>query len=342
VTVRIRDSGRRDGRPVGPCGDVAHHPRRRGADRAEAAYDGRVLGALRTFALTALSMIAFAANSLLCRAALRGGAIDATSFTAIRLASGAAMLFAVTRIGAGRDGADASNDRGRDGSWASATALTVYATGFSYAYLRLGAGAGALLLFGTVQLTMIGGGLIRGERPSPRQWIGLAIAAAGMVVINLPSLDAPPLTGAALMVAAGIGWGVYSLRGRGAQRPIRTTAGNFLRSVPFAAAFAAIAIAANAAVTARGVALAAASGAITSGLGYCVWYAVLPSLGAARAAIVQLSVPVIAALGGIALLDEPLRRHVAIGGAIILGGLALALWRRSAAARVATVAAAAR
>src|SRR5215470_4297185 len=223
-------------------------------------------------------MICFAANSLLCRAALRGGAI--------------------------------------------------YAVAFSYAYLRLGAGAGALLLFGSVQLTMIAGGLLRGERPSLRQWIGLAVAATGMVVINLPSLEAPPLSGAVLMIIAGIGWGIYSLRGRGAKRPIMATAGNFLRCLPFSVALGAIAVAATAELTTRGVVLAIVSGAVTSGLGYCLWYAVLPSLGAARAAIVQLSVPVIAAVGAILLLDEPLRRHVAIGGAIILGGLALALWQR--------------
>jgi drug/metabolite transporter (DMT)-like permease len=298
-----------------------------------------VLGALSTFALTTATMIAFAANSLLCRAALRGGAIDAMSFTAIRLVSGAAILFAITRAWSGDDAADPAGGRG---SWRSAIALGAYAIAFSYAYLRLGAGAGALLLFGSVQLTMITGGLIRGERPSPRQWLGLALAATGMVVINLPGLDAPPPAGAALMIAAGVGWGIYSLGGRGAKRPIRTTAGNFVRSLPFAAVFGAIAIAATAQITARGVVLAVVSGAVTSGLGYCLWYAVLPSLGAARGAIVQLSVPVIAALGAIVLLDEPLRRHLAIGGAIILGGLALALWQRRAAPRSPPAVAAAR
>jgi drug/metabolite transporter (DMT)-like permease len=288
-----------------------------------------LLGALSTFALTTATMIAFAANSLLCRAALRGGAIDAVSFTAIRFLSGTLVLVAITQA---RRSAD---DTGRHGSWGAAIALGGYAITFSLAYLRLGAGAGALLLFGSVQFTMIAGGLARGERPSLRQWFGLAVAAVGMVVINLPSLDAPPLGGAALMIAAGVGWGLYSLRGRGAKRPIRATAGNFVRCLPFTAAYGAIAIAATAQVTARGVLLAAASGTITSGLGYCVWYAVLPSLGAARGAIVQLSVPVIAAVGAIVLLDEPLRRHLAIGGAIILGGLALALWQRRLAPAVA-------
>jgi len=287
-----------------------------------------VLGALSTFALTTATMIAFAANSLLCRAAVRGGAIDALSFTAIRFLSGTLVLVAITQV-------RRSDDTGRDGSWGAAIALGGYAIAFSLAYLRLGAGAGALLLFGSTQFTMIGGGLVRGERPSLRQWVGLAVAGVGMVVINLPSLDAPPPGDAALMIAAGVGWGLYSLGGRGAKRPIRATTGNFVRCLPFTLAYGAIAIAATAHVTARGAVLAAVSGVVTSGLGYCVWYAVLPSLGAARGAIVQLSIPVIAAIGGIVLLDEPLRRDVAIGGAIILGGLALALWQRRAAPAVA-------
>lgn len=284
------------------------------------AYDAGV-DALSTFALTAATMIAFAGNSLLCRAALHGGAIDAMSFTAIRLASGTLVLVAITQ-------ARRRGDPGSGGSWIAAIVLAGYAIAFSVAYVRLDAGVGALLQFGSAQLTMITGGLVHGERPSPRQWIGLAVAAVGMAVINLPGLEAPPPGGAALMIAAGVGWGLYSLRGRGARRPIRATAGNFVRCLPFTAAFGAIAVAGAGQVTARGAVLAAVSGAITTGLGYCVWYAVLPSLGAARGAIVQLSVPVIAAAGAIVLLDEPLRRPVAIGGAIILGGLALALWQR--------------
>lgn len=283
---------------------------------------------LRIFALTTATMIAFAANSLLCRAALRGGAIDAASFTSIRLASGALVLLAITQ--ARRDTAEPRGSRGGSGSWQSALALAAYAVAFSYAYLRIGASTGALLLFGSVQLTMITGGLLRGERPTPRQWIGFLVAAAGMIMINLPRLDPPPLDGATLMLASGVAWGIYSLRGRGAARPLATTAGNFVRSVPIAVVLAAIAVVTSAHLTTRGVILALVSGGIASGLGYCLWYAVLPSLGAARAAFVQLSVPVIAAGGAIALLDEPLHRHVAIGGAVILGGLGLALWRPAA------------
>lgn len=281
-----------------------------------------MFGQLRVFALTLATMVAFAANSLLARAALRGGAIDATSYTAIRLASGALVLVAITQA------RRAPGQPARDGSWWSAFVLCVYAIAFSCAYLSLGAGTGALLLFGSAQLTMLTGALLRGERPTIRQWIGFAIAATGLVVLNLPSLDPPPPGGAALMLASGVGWGLYSLHGRGAARPIAATAGNFARSVPFAIVLGAIALATSAHLTERGVLLAIVSGAITSGLGYCIWYTVMPSLGAARGAFVQLSVPVIAAAGGLVLLAEPLRRHVAIGGAIILGGLALALYRR--------------
>lgn len=291
---------------------------------ARSTYDAAMLGRPWIFALTAATMIAFAANSLLCRAALRGGAIDATSYTAIRLASGALVLVAITLARRTTEPA-----RGA-GSWWSALVLGVYAITFSLAYVRIGAGTGALLLFGSTQLTMITGGLLRGEHPTPRQWIGLAVAAGGVVMINLPSLDPPPLAGAALMLGSGVGWGVYSLHGRGATRPIAATAGNFARSTPFAALFAAVALATSGHVTTRGAVLAIASGGITSGLGYCLWYAVLPSLGAARAAIVQLSIPVIAAGGAILLLDEPLRLHVAVGGGVILGGLALALGRPGA------------
>ncbi|HET9627584.1 MAG TPA: DMT family transporter [Kofleriaceae bacterium] len=282
---------------------------------------------LRLFLLTTVAMIAFAANSLLCRAALRDGALDATSYTAIRLASGALVLAIVVqaRRGATKGAAPAV---GGAGSWASALALAGYAIAFSYAYLQLSAGTGALLLFGAVQLTMIVGALVRGERPARHQWLGYAIALAGMVTINLPSLNAPPPTGAALMIASGIAWGIYSLRGRGAARPIETTAGNFVRSVPLALVLAAVAVASHGHVSARGALLSIASGGLASGLGYCLWYLVLPALGAARGAIVQLAVPVLAAASAVVVLHEPVRRDVAIGGAIVLGGLAIALWPR--------------
>jgi drug/metabolite transporter (DMT)-like permease len=274
-------------------------------------------GLARTAALTAAAMIAFAANSLLCREALRTGAIDAASFTAIRLVSGAVILVALARRAASREPPA--------GSWPSALALTIYAIAFSAAYLEMGAGTGALILFGSVQITMIAGGVIRGERPQPAQWLGVAIALGGLVAIAGPTLHAPPPAAAALMAGAGIAWGIYSLRGRGVTRPLAATAGNFLRSVPFAAAIAATGLVAGAWVTARGAGLAIASGALASGMGYSLWYAAVPSLGATRAAVVQLSVPVIAAAGAIALLGEELTPALAGGGAAVVGGLALAL-----------------
>ena len=290
-----------------------------------------MLAQLRLFALTTLTMVAFAANSVLCRLALRapGGArggveaaIDPASYTALRLLSGALVLAVIVRLRRARTG------RSDGGSWPSALALAGYAIAFSYAYLQLPAGTGALLLFGAVQLTMIAGALVRGERPRPAQWLGYVVALAGMVVINLPSLEPPPLGAAGLMIGAGIAWGIYSLRGRGAARPIEVTAGNFLRSVPLALGLAGVAVATTSHLSATGVWLALVSGGVASGLGYCLWYLVLPALGAARGAIVQLAVPAITAGSAIALLDEPLRRPVAIGGAIILGGLAIALWPR--------------
>ena len=266
-------------------------------------------------------MTGFAANSLLCRAALRGDAIDAASFTAIRLATGAAVLVAIALVRAGRDTASVRGE----GTWLSALALAAYAIAFSYAYLEIGAAAGALILFGSVQLTMIAGGLLRGERPTARQWLGWLIAVSGLVVINAPGLDPPPPAGAALMIVAGVAWGIYSLRGRGITRPLVATAGNFARSVPIAAVLVVIALSTRAHVSATGIALAAASGGIASGLGYSLWYAAVPSLGATRAAVVQLSVPVLTAIAAIFVLGEPLRTIVALGGLAIIGGLALAL-----------------
>ncbi len=263
-------------------------------------------------------MIGFAANSLLCRAALRGGAIDAPTFTAIRLASGALVLVLIVV-------ARRSSMRGA-GSWPSALALAVYAVAFSFAYLRIGAAVGALILFGCVQLTMIIGGLLRGEHPTPRQWIGWLVAVAGLVALNAPGLDPPPPLGSALMATAGIAWGIYSLRGRGIDRPLLATAGNFARCLPIAAVLLLFHVHAST----TGIMLAMASGAIASGLGYSLWYAAVPSLGAARAAFVQLSVPVITALAAVGLLGETLRPTLAIGGTAIVGGLAIALtaWRR--------------
>lgn len=271
---------------------------------------------LRTFTLTLLAMAAFAGNSLLCRAALRDTGIDAASFTALRIAAGAAALWLIVRW---RQGATSGQ-----GSWPSAVALFAYAAGFSFAYLSLTAATGALLLFGAVQVTMIGVGLARGERLLPGQWSGLALAAAGLVGLLLPGLSAPPLGGALLMVGAGIAWGVYSLRGRAGGDPTTVTAGNFLRACLPAAVLTA-ALLPWATIDAAGAGLALLSGAVTSGIGYAVWYAALPRLSATRAASVQLSVPVLTALAGVLLLAEPLSLRLLLASIAVLGGIALVI-----------------
>lgn len=273
----------------------------------------------RTILWTALAMLAFAANSLLCRQALAKTAIDAASFTAIRVASGALLLALLVRPRLRGDD--------RDGSWGSAVALFAYAAGFSLAYRTLPASTGALLLFGAVQVTMIGRGLARGERLHRGGVCGLVAALGGLVALLLPGLSAPPLAGAALMLGAGVAWGVYSLRGSGGRDPARVTAGNFVRATPFALALAAVAWP-TLQVDVAGCALATASGAITSGLGYTLWYAALRGLTRTAAATVQLSVPVLAGLGGVVLLGEPPSLRLLGAGVAILGGIALVLRER--------------
>jgi drug/metabolite transporter (DMT)-like permease len=267
---------------------------------------------------TTLAMIAFAGNSLLCRQALSYSRIDAASFTTIRLVSGAVVLALIVSL------------RGRRawhaGSWPSAFALFAYAAAFSFAYLSLTAGTGALLLFGAVQVTMIGYGLWSGERMNARQMLGWFAALAGLAGLLWPGLASPPLFGSALMIAAGIAWGLYSLRGRGVADATTTTAGNFLRSVPFALALSLIFLLSSR-VSLEGVAYAAASGALTSGVGYAIWYTAVRGLSAARAAVVQLSVPVITAIGGILLLGEWLSLRLVLASIAILGGIALVIRR---------------
>jgi len=268
--------------------------------------------------LTALAMVAFAGNSLLCRLALAQTTIDAASFTTIRIASGGLALWLIVRA---RRGAVAGN-------WISAFALFAYAAGFSFAYISLPAGTGALLLFGAVQATMIGWGLRKGERLSSLQVAGLVLALAGLGGLMLPGISAPPLVGSLLMIGAGIAWGVYSLRGKGAGDPTGVTAGNFVRAVPFALAVSLVAIPAYS-VDAPGIAYAAASGALASGVGYAIWYTALRGLKATSAATVQLSVPVIAAAGGVAFLGEPITLRLVGASIAILGGVAVVIGSRT-------------
>src|SRR5512139_308742 len=276
----------------------------------------------RLVALTALAMIAFAGNSLLCRAALRHTAIDPASFTAVRLVSGTLTLWLVVRI---RRGATSGR-----GNWLSALALFAYAAGFSFAYASLPAATGALLLFGAVQATMIGHGIRAGERLGRMQLVGLALAFGGLVGLLLPGLSAPPLQGSVLMLGAGFAWGIYSLRGKGAGDPTRMTAGNFLRAVPIAAALSGF-LMQDATLDHAGFGYAVLSGSLASGIGYAIWYTALPALKATQAAIVQLSAPVIAAAGGILFLGEAMTLRLVLASAAILGGIALVILEKPAA-----------
>jgi drug/metabolite transporter (DMT)-like permease len=273
----------------------------------------------RVLLLTALALICFAGNSLLCRLALAAHRIDAASFTAVRLVSGALVLLVLSR-GRVTKGTTAA-------SFISAAALFAYAAPFSFAYLRLGAGMGALILFGCVQATMLGWGLVRGERPGARTWLGIAIAVSGLVGLTLRGKSAPDPLGAALMSLAGVAWGVYTLRGRGSsQDPLLATASSFVRSVPFALLLlVAIIPIQGVHVTTRGIVLAVASGAVASGLGYSIWYAALRHLSATHAAVLQLLVPVLAAAGAVAWLDEKVTLRFGLASAAILGGVALTI-----------------
>jgi drug/metabolite transporter (DMT)-like permease len=275
----------------------------------------------RIVVLTALAMVAFAGNGLLCRIALKTTPIDPSTFTSARLVSGALVLAVLARIG--RDG------KPEGGSFASALALFAYAALYSFAYRSLTAATGALLLFAAVQVTMIGRGLWTGERLGARRAFGLLLALGGLVGLLLPGLTAPPLAGSALMIAAGFAWGVYSLRGRGAGDPTAVTAGNFLRSIPFALACS-VATLGSARWDATGVVYAVLSGALTSGIGYAIWYTALPALAATNAAIVQLCVPVLVAAGGIVLLGEAMTLRFVLASIATLGGIALVILGRRA------------
>ena len=279
----------------------------------------------RVIALTALAMLPLAANSWFCRAALRDTGIDAASFTSIRLVSGALMLWLLLRF---RDRLRAPAPGGESGDWLSAWALFGYAVLFSFAYLELTAGTGALLLFGAVQATMIGLGLWRGERLDAAQSIGALLAFAGLAGLLLPGLSAPPLAAGAMMLGAGACWGLYSMRGKGARDPTRVTAGNFMRTVPITAALS-LAMLGQASVDAAGFWYAVASGSLTSALGYVLWYSVVPLIRSVTAATVQLSVPVIVAVGGVALLGEPITLRLVLAGAAVLGGIGLVILAKS-------------
>jgi len=261
-------------------------------------------------------MLAFAANSILCRQALKTTSIDAASFTTIRLVSGAMVLAAIVR---------ARGITGRPaGSWAAAAALFLYAAAFSFAYKNLPAAVGALILFGSVQMAMIAMGLKSGERFSAPQWGGFLMALLGLGSLMLPGLSAPEPVAAAFMVLAGGAWGAYSLLGRKLGDPSAATAGNFLRALPFTLVLN-LATFGTAKLDSAGVAYAIASGTLASGLGYAIWYSVMPFLAATLAATIQLSVPVIAAVCGVLFLGEALTLRLVLCSLAILGGIGIVI-----------------
>ena len=279
--------------------------------------------AVKTSLLTSITLIAFAANSLLTRMALGEGSIDAASFVSIRLASGAVMLVVITVVTSQKASLGLSKV-GWSGNWTAALMLFLYAIAFSFSYLQLAAGTGALILFGTVQVTMILVALRQGEKPSAAEWVGLAIALFGLIYLVSPGLEAPPVLVSGLMVISGIAWGFYSLLGRGSTQPVINTMRNFVRAVPFALGVSLVSVA-QLKLSAIGVILAVLSGAIASGVGYALWYAALRGLTATRAATVQLSVPVLAAVGGILFLQEALSLRLMLASVMILGGVGLAV-----------------
>ncbi len=273
----------------------------------------------RTLLLTAAAMLAFAGNSLLCRLALKTTEIDPATFTSLRLASGALMLALLLRM---RHGSTAMA-----GSWRGAMALFVYAAAFSFAYVSLDAGVGALLLFGAVQISMVLWGWRQGERPGPMSLAGLLLAFAGLLALLLPGASAPPLPGSLLMLVAGVAWGAYSLLGRSASDALAATTGNFVRSLPLTALLS-LALLQTMEWNVSGVLYALASGALASGLGYAIWYMAIVDLKAIQAATVQLSVPIITALAGGLLLGEALSLRLGLSSLAVLGGIALVLAAR--------------
>lgn len=279
----------------------------------------------RHTALTLLALLAFAANSVLCRLALGPLSIDAASFTAVRLVSGALTLVAILALRR-RRGQLASGVLA--GSWRGAAYLWLYAASFSFAYVQLDTATGALLLFGTVQLTMIITSLLRGERLAGLEWLGLWLAVAGFLYLIVPGLTAPTRLGFVLMVISGIAWGFYSLNGRGSSQPLADTAGNFVRAAPFALLLY-LPFTDSILISSNGFWLAVASGALASGIGYALWYSVLPALSGIQASVLQLSVPILAAVGGAVIVLEPMTTHLLIATLLLLGGIGVFLAGRA-------------
>jgi len=272
---------------------------------------------MKAILLTSLAILAFAANSILCRMALGGKLIDAASFTTVRLVSGAIMLMLILIL---RD----SSLKTRIIDFRASAALFIYAICFSFAYIDLSTGTGALILFGTVQLTIIVFGILQGDRPKAASWAGVLLASSGLVYLVLPGVSAPSMRGTLLMFIAGLAWGVYSVRGKGIINPLAATTWNFIGTIPLAIIASLFFIKFNE-LQGAGILLAIASGALASGIGYAIWYAALPYLNASSAASVQLSVPMIAAFGGVIFMAEPFTTRLTIASIVILGGIALVI-----------------
>lgn len=277
---------------------------------------------MKTVVLTVISLIAFAANSVLCRAALGNNLIDAIGFTSIRLASGAAVLVLILWIKSPKTFKPKFD-------LLAALMLATYAFGFSYAYLQLSTGTGALILFGVVQLTLILIGLLKGERPKPMAWLGMSIAIAGLVYLLLPGVSAPPILAALLMGIAGVAWGIYTLRGSRSADPIANTTWNFVGTLPLVIVAIALASSHLQISSHDGILLALMSGAVTSGLGYVFWYAALPGLSLTQAANVQIPVPLVAALGGVLFMGEHFTLRLALASLLTLGGIAMVISARN-------------
>lgn len=273
---------------------------------------------LKTSLLTGLALIAFAANSVLCRLALANGNIDASSFTGIRLLSGAIALLLILSIKGNKQGVSSK------GSWTSSFTLFLYAITFSYAYLSLDTGTGALILFGSVQITMILLSIIFGTRLHIIEWSGFFIAFTGLVYLVIPSITKPSVSGFILMTVSGMSWAIYSLRGRGSKNPLMDTTYNFLRTIPFITLLAIFTMP-NINYSSQGIILALLSGAITSGVGYTIWYIALRSLSSIQAAVLQLSVSIIAAIGGVIFLSETITSRLVISAVIVLGGILMVI-----------------
>jgi drug/metabolite transporter (DMT)-like permease len=287
----------------------------------------RTAARVKTGVFTGLALVAFAANSVLCRLALGAATIDAASFSTLRLASGAVVLWLTAAA------FKQKISRASRGRWISPILLFSYVVPFSFAYIKLGTGTGALILFGAVQITMILAALRSGERPHPLEWTGFILALAGLVYLLSPGLTAPSPTSSALMLLAGVSWGIYSIRGRGTASPLAETAHNFVHALPFAVAVNAVMLR-DFEVSTQGILLAVLSGALASGIGYVIWYSALRGLTAMRAATVQLSVPVLAAAGGVIFLSELVSMRLILSAIFILGGVGLTLMGRQRSARM--------